>query len=92
MVGNLWRIAALQGHRLTASRFNWFAACSGAPSHCLPRGSGQGIVVVYQFSTLEVVGLWLQAQVVERPQKLIQGGAVEAYWVESVTSLMQDLT
>ncbi len=38
------RIAALQRHRLTASRFNCFAACSGAPSHCLPQGSGQGIV------------------------------------------------
>ena len=25
-------------------------------SRCLPQGSGQGIVVVFQFSTLEVVG------------------------------------
>jgi hypothetical protein len=31
----LWRITALE-RRLVASRFNWFAACSGAPSHCLP--------------------------------------------------------
>ena len=33
---SLWRIAALYGYRLTASRFNWFAACTGAPSHCRP--------------------------------------------------------
>ena len=38
----LWRIAALWRHRLAASRFNWFAACSGAPSHWLPLGSGRG--------------------------------------------------
>jgi hypothetical protein len=40
---------------LRPPRFNWFAACSGAPSHCLPRGSGQGIVPV-QTSTLEAAG------------------------------------
>src|SRR5262249_43394675 len=38
------RIEGLRRHRLTASRFNRFATCSGAPSHRLPRGSGQGIV------------------------------------------------
>ena len=26
----------------SASRFNWFAACTGAPSHWLPLGSGRG--------------------------------------------------
>jgi hypothetical protein len=31
----LCSIATLSRYRLTA-RFNWFAACSGAPSHCLP--------------------------------------------------------
>jgi len=31
-------------YRLTASRFGWFAACSGASSHRLPQGSGRGIV------------------------------------------------
>ena len=36
----LWRIAALQRYRLSTSRFNWFAACAGAPPHCLPQGSG----------------------------------------------------
>ena len=54
MVGDLWRIAALGRHRLKASRFNWFAACSGAPSHCRPQGSGQG-TVDGQTSTLEAV-------------------------------------
>jgi hypothetical protein len=38
----IWRIAALQ--RLVALRFCFFAACFVAPSHCLPQGSGQGIV------------------------------------------------
>jgi hypothetical protein len=33
MAGHLQRIAALSRCRLTVSRFNWFAACSGAPSH-----------------------------------------------------------
>src|SRR6516225_2040740 len=42
------------GFRLAASRFSRFAACSGAPSHRLPQGSGQGIVAG-QISTLEVV-------------------------------------
>jgi hypothetical protein len=51
----LWRVAALSHCCLTASRFNWFATCSGAPSHCLPQGSGQGIVDC-QSSTLEVAG------------------------------------
>ena len=32
-----WRIAALSRYRLTASRFDGFSACSGAPSHCLPQ-------------------------------------------------------
>jgi len=32
----LWRIAALQRHRLVASRFDWVAACSGAPPHLPP--------------------------------------------------------
>ncbi len=40
----LWRIAALWRCRFTSSRFNRFAACFGAPSHCLPLGSGRGIV------------------------------------------------
>jgi hypothetical protein len=31
-----WRIAALSRYRLAVSRFNWFAACSGAPSHLPP--------------------------------------------------------
>src|SRR6516165_11979266 len=43
------------GFRLTASRFSQFAACSGAPSHRLLQGSGQGIVPV-QTSTLEAAG------------------------------------
>jgi hypothetical protein len=51
----LWRITALKRRRLVASRFDRFAACSGAPSHCLPQGSGQGIVAG-QSSTLEVAG------------------------------------
>jgi hypothetical protein len=41
---SVWRVATLARCRLTASRFTWFAACSGAPSHCRPQGSGQGIV------------------------------------------------
>src|ERR1700676_4400593 len=49
---DLWRFAALYRHRLPTSRFNWFAACSGAPSHWLPLGSG-----TRQLSTLEVAGL-----------------------------------
>src|SRR5262249_46137473 len=36
---DLWRIATRQ--RLVALRFNCFAARFVAPSHCLPRGSGQ---------------------------------------------------
>src|SRR5260370_15324187 len=32
---DLWRFAALLRYRLAASRFNWFAACSEAPSHGL---------------------------------------------------------
>ena len=55
MTHGLWRIAALSHCRLTTSRFNWFAAGSGAPSHCLPQGSGQG-TVDGQTSTLEAVG------------------------------------
>ena len=55
-VHGLWRIVPLSRCRLTASRFNWFAAGFGAPSHCLPRGSGQGIVPA-QNSTLE--GGWV---------------------------------
>ena len=38
----LWRIAALQ--RPWALRFWSFTACFVAPSHCLPRSLGQGIV------------------------------------------------
>src|SRR4029453_4464975 len=38
-----WRIAALQ--RPWVLRFWCFAACFAAPPHCLPRGSGQGIVI-----------------------------------------------
>jgi hypothetical protein len=40
----LWRSAALWRCRLAVPRVSLFAACSGAPSHCLPQGSGQGIV------------------------------------------------
>jgi hypothetical protein len=36
-----------------ASRFKWFSAGFGAPSHRLPQGSGQGIVAG-QISTPEV--------------------------------------
>src|SRR5262249_13776825 len=50
-----WRIAALRLCRLATLRFGWFAACSGAPSHRLPQGSGLGIVPV-QTSTLEAAG------------------------------------
>src|SRR6516164_2381497 len=39
-----WRTAPLWRHHFVALRFGWFAACSGAPSHRLPQGSGQGIV------------------------------------------------
>src|ERR1700733_1283126 len=35
------------------SRFNRFAACPGAPFHCLPPSSGQGIVTG-QTSTVEL--------------------------------------
>src|SRR6516165_5070430 len=35
---------APMGFRPVASRLSRFAACSGAPSHRLPQGSGQGIV------------------------------------------------
>jgi len=35
---------SLLGFRLAASPCSHFAACSGAPSHRLPQGSGQGIV------------------------------------------------
>ena len=38
----LLRMVALSRHRFAGSRFNWLAACSGAPSHCLPLGSGRG--------------------------------------------------
>ena len=37
--GSLWRISAPQ--RLAALRLYCVAACFGAPSHCLPEGSGQ---------------------------------------------------
>ncbi len=60
------RIATLRHLRLTASRFSQFAACSGALSHCLPRGSGKGIVPA-QNSTLESGWVCIQAQVVKRP-------------------------
>jgi hypothetical protein len=40
----LWRIAPLWRYRLAASRFNRLAACAEAPFHCLPQGSGHGIV------------------------------------------------
>src|SRR6516165_10252347 len=49
----LWRTAPLQ-RRFVALRFGSFAACSGAPSHCLPQGSGQGIVAG-QISTLKPI-------------------------------------
>jgi hypothetical protein len=39
-----WRTAPLWRHRFVALRFGSFAACSGAPSHRLPQGSGQDIV------------------------------------------------
>ena len=42
-------------HRLAVLRFCCFAACFVGPSHCLPRGSGQGIVPT-QTSTPEGVG------------------------------------
>src|SRR5262249_5000092 len=51
----LWRTAPLWRHRFVALRFNSFGACSGAPSHRPPQGSGQGIVVG-QISTQEVAG------------------------------------
>ena len=35
----LCHIAALSRYRLPVSRFDWFTACSGAPSHCLPKGT-----------------------------------------------------
>ena len=54
----LRRIAALQ--RLGALRFYCFAACFVAPSHCLPRGSGQGIVAA-QTSTLEEAAMPMSA-------------------------------
>ena len=57
--GGLWRSAALSRCHLTTSRFSLFAACSGAPSHCPPQGSGQGIVRV-NFSTPEVIRTWLE--------------------------------
>jgi hypothetical protein len=41
---HLWCIAPLLRSRFALSCFYGFAACSGAPSHCLPQGSGQGIV------------------------------------------------
>src|SRR5271169_2954630 len=41
---DLLRTGAAERRRLSASRFNWFTACSGTPSHCLPQGPGQGIV------------------------------------------------
>ena len=47
-----FRIAALSRCRLMASRFDWFAAFYGAPSHCLPQGSRLGIVAG-QTGTLE---------------------------------------
>src|SRR5262252_2515468 len=49
----LWRTAPLRRSRFAASRFSGLAACSEAPSHRLPRASGQGIVAG-QISTLEV--------------------------------------
>src|SRR6516225_961728 len=49
----LWRTAPLWRHRFVALRFGSFAACSVAPSHRLPQGSGQGIVAG-QISMLEV--------------------------------------
>jgi hypothetical protein len=52
----LWRTAPLWRHRFVALRFGSFAACSGAPSHRLPQGSGQGIVTG-QTTTLEVAGV-----------------------------------
>jgi hypothetical protein len=57
----LWCIGALSHRRFVTSRLTRFAACSGAPSHCLPQGSGQGIVAG-QSSTLEVVGAWFKAR------------------------------
>ena len=54
MPHGLWRIAALCC-RLATLRFGWFAACSGASAHCVPRGSGKGIVAG-RISALEVAG------------------------------------
>src|SRR6516162_166131 len=45
---------SLKRFHFAASRLCRFAACSGAPSHRLPQGSGQDIVAG-QISTLEVV-------------------------------------
>src|SRR5262249_9481559 len=51
----------LFGLRLSASRVSHFPACSGAPSHRLPQGSGQGIVAG-QISTLEVARMGAQVR------------------------------
>src|SRR5262249_50842685 len=59
------RIAALQ--RLEALRFCCFAACFVALSHCLPRGSRQGIVSA-QTSTLEGGGHALRGRTSLRQQ------------------------
>src|SRR5262245_13591327 len=66
---SLWRTAARQ--RFAASRLCCFAAFFVAPSHCLPRGSGQGIVAA-QASTLEEVGndasrcpLWVKSRLMQ---------------------------
>ena len=54
--------AALCRRRFAASRFNWFAACNGAPSHCLPPCfSGQGIVAG-QTTTIEVARVFKHAR------------------------------
>ena len=44
-MGHGWRSVPLWRYRLGASLFDWIATCSGAPSHCRHRGSGQGIVL-----------------------------------------------
>ena len=55
----LWRIAVLWPGPLATLRFGWFAACTGASAHCLPRGSGQRIVAG-QIDKLEVANRRLQ--------------------------------
>jgi hypothetical protein len=50
-----WRFASLGPNGAVASTLHRLSACSTAPSHCLPLGSGHGIVTV-QTSTPEGAG------------------------------------